>query len=210
MGFIKNLLQLFKNSGNTVNTSNNDPSTDPNTFENITDNTPKMPTVPPEDLFIDKNPPNMSNVQLPDINQEKFIIKDDKDLDTMFQYLMQNIENDGYNDALKVPDMNYMNQNIDRRIFDVLIVLERSILYHKNLLKEIDVHIDRNRNAGFHDIVNQLEKNKEMTLYCLKKIENLMNDFSQRKGYCERIVYSYSIGFKRGIAALTKDEFNLY
>ncbi len=205
MGFFSKLIQLFRNTSTNnseVNNTSGANSTNTSNNENI--------NIPPENLFIDKNSPNLNNVGLPEIEQEKFIIKDDKSLETFLLYLMRNIEDEGYADALKVPDMNYMNMNIEKRLMDITIILERSILYHREKLKELEVHINLHKNSGLHDIVNRLEKEKELYTYFLQRIQDLSKDFSEQKGYCNRIVQSYTIGFKRGVAVLTKEEFNLY
>lgn len=214
MGFFSKFIQLFSNTN--TNTNNSTPPNNQNNSEiNNTSganntNTSNNENIPPENLFIDKSTPNINNVGLPEIEQEKFIIKDDKSLETFLLYLMRNIEDEGYADALKVPDMNYMKINIDKRLMDITIILERSILYHREKLKELDVHINLHKNSGLHDIVNRLEKEKELYNYFLQRIQELSKDFNEQKGYCNRIVQSYTIGFKRGVAVLTKEEFNLF
>lgn len=208
MGFFSKLFQLFSNTNTNNSTSSNNQNT--SGANNVNTSNSENINIPPENLFIDKSTPNINNVGLPEIEQEKFIIKDDKSLETFLLYLMRNLEEEGYAEALKVPDMNYMNMNIERRLIDITIVLERSALYHKEKLKEIEVHIDLHKNSGLHDIVNRLEKEKQLFTYYLQRINELAKDFSERKGYCHRIVQSYTIGFKRGVTALTKDEFNLY
>ncbi len=213
MGFFSKLFQLFSNTNTNNSSSNNQNHSEINNTSganNVNTSNSENSNIPPENLFIDKSTPNINNVGLPEIEQEKFIIKDDKSLETFLLYLMTNLEVEGYADALKVPDMNYMNMNIERRLIDITITLERSALYHKEKLKEIEVDIDLNRNFGLHDIVNRLEKEKQLYTYFLQRIQELSKDFSEQKGYCHRIVQSYTIGFKRGVAALTKDEFNLY
>lgn len=190
------------------------PSPQPEKTPTIVNTPPQVqntnPIAPPKSLFTDDTPPNTSKLNYPWLEQEKFLISENMDFDTMLVYLLRNLEQEGYKDALHVPDFHYMDLNIEKHVSDLLIWFERSLAFYEEEVKKIDTHIERNRNAGFISIVFNLEKNKEKTSSHIQKLVGLIKDFEQKKGLCSKIIQSYTIGFKRGIAALAKDEFNLY
>jgi hypothetical protein len=154
---------------------------------------------------------------LKEIKEEDFIdnsnpIEEDKvsisygtmmPIDIIYQYLKEDYETKGYEDALCNPDNSYkeMNKTIIRNNLEIK--MQQVKLKYKNDISDIAFHISSRQQAGLIDIVEQLRTRKLILEEHLEIIEGMEGDLERNNGYMIGMLLSYERGFLRGLAALS-------
>lgn len=129
-----------------------------------------------------------------------------KGLDDVYSFLQFDYESKGYNDALTNPDESYRNDNVRLIQHDLIILIDRTIVYYETMLKEADFHISSRSRAGLIDLVEELKIRKEVTGDHLEKVKQIKAEALKGEGASQRIVLSYQRGFMRGLYAISQSK----
>lgn len=127
-------------------------------------------------------------------------------LDAVYEFLQFDYESRGYNDALTNPDESYKADNIRLFHHDLIILLDRSMVYYDGLLKDIDFHISSRSRAGLIDLVEELKIRKELVLDHIAKLKVIREEAVSGSGPTQRIALSYQRGFMRGLSAISQSK----
>lgn len=133
-------------------------------------------------------------------------INGSKGLDAVYEFLQFDYESRGYNDALTNPDESYKADNIKLFHHDLIILLDRSMVYYDGLLKDIDFHISSRSRAGLIDLVEELKIRKEVVLDHISKLKVIKQEAVTGSGATQRIALSYQRGFMRGLSAISQSK----
>ena len=119
-------------------------------------------------------------------------------IDLIYQFLKEDYETKGYEDALCNPDNSYkeMNKVIIRNNLEVK-------LKYMDDVREIDFHIQSRAQAGLVDVVEQLKTRKQTLTEHQRQLEEMERDLRNNTGYMIGMLLSYERGFLRGLAALS-------
>ena len=150
----------------------------------------------PKHLFVEDSEPSGSNSAI--------ATKEVANIDAIYGFLQNDFESKGYSDCLVSSDDSYRASNIDLIKTDLRILIERVNTYYEDLIAAIDIHIKSRGRAGLIDVVEELTARKAMIVEHMKKVREIEADIPEMKGLVSKVVLSYSKGFNRGLATLTK------
>ncbi|MDF1573300.1 MAG: hypothetical protein P1P82_16955 [Bacteroidales bacterium] len=132
------------------------------------------------------------------------------DLESIYNFLQDDYESKGYDDALANPDDSYKTDNIMMYKKDLEILIQKVTTKYDDLLREMDFHISSRQRAGLIDIVEELKSKSQTVSEHRNKVEEIENDAKNDRGMCQRMILSYQRGFNRGLAAITQSKFLNY
>ena len=156
-----------------------------------------------KDLFIEQVDSPSEEIAMP-INGNHIAIAEKSTLiDQIFDYVNQDFESRGYQDAIVQPDTHYLNENVELIKNDYQLVIDKAAYKYKEFLTELDFHIATRTSMGLTEIVQGLEAKKKITQQHLAFVEDEMKAIQANKGKVQRIKLSYTKGFKRGASALS-------
>ena len=121
----------------------------------------------------------------------------------LFQFLEQNYERKGYDDALVNPDATNMEHNIAGLKNDLERTLTKVRLFYTDFVRDIDVHLSTRRRSGMVDIVEELSAKKETAESHIKKVTEIEEQAMNNSGVGHGIILSYTKGFRNGLAAIS-------
>ncbi|MFD1770560.1 hypothetical protein [Sphingobacterium suaedae] len=122
----------------------------------------------------------------------------------IYNYLQQDFEAKGYDDALVSPDEGYKNDNIRLIRYDLEILIHQVKTYHDSLMKDMEFHIQSRGRAGLVDLVDEL-KIKQTDLHAhMEKVHEFERSLQSDSGLCERAILAYKRGFMKGMASITQ------
>lgn len=154
-------------------------------------------TIPREEVFIEKKEP-------------KEVLEKEEDIITplrkIYKYAETDFENKGYNDALVNDDTSYCKENIKLLQYDLYIIIKNSKTEYEHFLKDIDFHIKSRSAAGLSDTVEELKTKKEKLTMDYDEVVEILEDYKEETGICERIALSYMRGFKRGLVSISTEK----
>jgi hypothetical protein len=127
-------------------------------------------------------------------------------LDAIYAFLQYDYESRGYNDALTNPDESYKSDNIKLFNHDLLILIDKSITYYEDLLKEIEFHISSRSRAGLIDLVEELKIRLQIINEHREKIKLIKEEAINGTGNTQRIALSYQRGFMKGLSAISQSK----
>lgn len=154
----------------------------------------------PEDIFIEKRDSQANSVPLISNSHTRGI-------DNVYAFLQTDFEPKGYSDALVNPDQSNKADGIKLIKLHLKIIMDREINHYDKLIKDLDYHVISRSNAGLVDLVEALKAQKEKAITDIAKIREIEAQVSSNSGLFERVVLSYEQGFRRGLAAITKSQF---
>lgn len=154
----------------------------------VTNPTPDIP----REIFLEENAPVETN------KAKEFGIE------AIYNFLLEDFETRGYNDALVNPDDSYKADNLLLLSQDLDILIQKVNTYYQDKFKEIDFHIASRSRAGLIDLVEELKTFQETLKDHMAKIEVIRVDNENRRGATQRIILSYQRGFMRGLSTLTQ------
>ncbi|PRD47164.1 hypothetical protein [Sphingobacterium haloxyli] len=131
-------------------------------------------------------------------------IHDGQGIFLIYNYLQQDFETRGYNDALTSPDEGYRNDNIKLIKYDLEILIHQVRTYHDSLMKDIEFHIHSRERAGLVDLVDELRIKQTDLLGHIEKVKAFEQAVQANTGLCERAILSYKRGFMKGMASITQ------
>lgn len=125
------------------------------------------------------------------------------DINVLYDFLEQNLEQKGYDDALMNPDMTHMNENLDILKRHCNIIIDKVKVYYNAQLKTADFHIESRKRNGMVDTVEELMMHKEILLDEMKRVQEIEADARNEQGHILALLGTYSKGFKNGYSAIT-------
>src|SRR5690606_22048813 len=161
-----------------------------------TRNVAEVPSVPdnvsPASAVNNKSPLNGASVH------------DEQGIFLIYNYLQQDFETRGYNDALTSPDEGYRNDNLKLIKYDLEILIHQVRTYHDSLMKDIEFHIHSRERAGLVDLVDELRIKQTDLVDHIDKVRTFEQALQTDTGLCERAILTYTRGFMKGMASITQ------
>lgn len=158
---------------------------------------------------------NLSEIKEPDfIDSSESNLKENGlsialPIDEIYQYLHNNFESRGYDDALSNPDISYRDMNKKLIISNLKVLFKQVKQTYIDSLNRTDFHIKSRSQAGLIDIVELLKNRKETLNDHLKEIIKMEEDLEKGEDYMIGMLLSYERGFLRGLAALSLETLNI-
>ena len=158
------------------------------------------PTIEDEGLV------NEANEEKPVSNIVTITYGTGKPIDLIYNFLKDDYESKGYDDALTNPDTSYkeMNKLMIRSSLEVK--FKQVHRKYEDDLRTIDFHIISRKEAGLIELVKELETKKEILLQHIKELNTMEQDFINEAPYMMGMFFSYERGFLRGLAALSLEQ----
>tara|TARA_B100000795_G_C22716468_1_gene405635 strand:+ start:331 stop:867 length:537 start_codon:yes stop_codon:yes gene_type:complete len=166
--------------------------------KSVDEESPSALISPTEEQFIDNSEPEKNEGKNSDVG-----------LQSIYDYALIDFEHRGYQDALINPDSSYKSENLELLIEDLYIKIRIAKRFYKDLSKNMDFHIQSRSDAGLVDTVNELNIKKILIEEKLEEVTLIESETNQEKGISIRLSLSYSKGFKRGLASLSKELLNI-
>lgn len=130
-------------------------------------------------------------------------------IDSIHFFITIDQDKKGYNDALSNPDSSNLEANIKLLYYDLTIVIERALSYYNDKIKEQDFFIKSRNDIGLTDLAEEITTEKNKILELIEKVKKIEEETKNNEGKSQRMILSYTIGFKRGLAAITASKLNL-
>jgi len=129
-----------------------------------------------------------------------------KAIDLIYNFLKDDYESKGYDDALTNPDSSYKEMNKAMIKSSLEVKFKQVRRRYEDDLRTIDFHINSRKEAGLIELVKELETKKEILLQHVKELNTMEQDFLNEAPYMMGMLYSYERGFLRGLAALSLEQ----
>lgn len=152
----------------------------------------------PEHVFIEYEKPKPKGSAEP--NEVKPEVND---LQSLYRHLEQNLEKNGYEDALTNPDTSYMEEEIQYINNDLGLLIAKIKTYYSSHMRNVDFHIDTRKRSGMIETVDELLSYRETILEDIRKVSEIESDTKKEVGLSQNLVLSYRRGFRKGFAAIT-------
>ena len=153
------------------------------------------------------------NVLVEDANEEKPVNNivtitygTGKAIDLIYNFLKDDYESKGYDDALTNPDSSYKEMNKAMIKSSLEVKFKQVRRRYEDDLRTIDFHINSRKEAGLIELVKELETKKEILLQHVKELNTMEQDFLNEAPYMMGMLFSYERGFLRGLAALSLEQ----
>ena len=153
------------------------------------------------------------NVLVEDANEEKPVNNivtitygTGKAIDLIYNFLKDDYESKGYDDALTKPDSSYKEMNKAMIKSSLEVKFKQVRRRYEDDLRTIDFHINSRKEAGLIELVKELETKKEILLQHVKELNTMEQDFMNEAPYMMGMLFSYERGFLRGLAALSLEQ----
>lgn len=125
------------------------------------------------------------------------------DIDWVYEFMLSDLEPQGYQDALSNPDDSYRQDKARLIGLEAQIRIDRALLYYSQRIEEIDFHIQSRSRVGLNDLAEELGHQKRSDMERVEILRGLKREAGSQEGASARAVLSYQAGFKRGLAAIT-------
>lgn len=129
-----------------------------------------------------------------------------KAIDLIYNFLKDDYESKGYDDALTNPDSSYKEMNKAMIKSSLEVKFKQVRRRYEDDLRTIDFHINSRKEAGLIELVKELETKKEILLQHVKELNTMEQDFLNEAPYMMGMLFSYERGFLRGLAALSLEQ----
>ena len=129
-----------------------------------------------------------------------------KAIDLIYNFLKDDYESKGYDDALTNPDSSYKEMNKAMIKSSLEVKFKQVRRRYQDDLRTIDFHINSRKEAGLIELVKELETKKEILLQHVKELNTMEQDFINEAPYMMGMLFSYERGFLRGLAALSLEQ----
>ena len=130
-------------------------------------------------------------------------------IDEIYQYLQNDFESRGYEDALSNPDISYRDMNKKLIVSNLKVLFKQTKQTYTDNLNRTDFHISSRSQAGLVDIVELLKNQKNMLVDHQKEVVKMEEDLEKEEDYMIGMLLSYERGFLRGLAALSLETLNI-
>lgn len=161
---------------------------------------PKKDNFPdvPEEIFVEYQIPNRKpSMETYEQTQAA------NNLDTLFQYLEQNLEKKGYEDALTNPDTSYRDEHIRYIQNELELIISKIKSYYAGALRSVDLHIETRKRGGMMELVDELLTEKATLEDELATVNMIETQARTGNGLTENLFLSYKRGFSNGLAQIT-------
>lgn len=125
----------------------------------------------------------------------------------VYEFLLKDYQQQGYDDALVHPDSSYKVERIREIQGELDIVIRRSKTFYEDAIRELDFLIATRNRMGMVDLVDELKMKKEKAEDHYQKIIAIQQE-ATGQGESHRLVISYHRGFQSGMAAIALHEAN--
>jgi hypothetical protein len=161
----------------------------------------------PEDLFIQKNEnPKMNDPVKKENNsfkrEEVQSVEKQTLIEQIFTFLRQDFNSTGYSDALTMPDMTYMEDQIEQIIGQYHLLLAEAKFNYEKHVNDIEFFIQSRERIGLMDVADELKTKKGNVIKDLEFILSQSQKLTNREGEIKNVMNSYKSGFRKGLAAL--------
>lgn len=187
-----NLFNLFKRPDGPVSTLDTTPANGSESHHY----TPPAPDIP-ENIFIEQSAPKTPPVESPET------IGGIHNLHTLYQYLENNLESRGYEDALMNPDSSIMEEQVQYIQNELNLLISRVKTYYSGHLRSVDFHIETRKRSGMIETVEELLSHRETILDEIKAVASIEADTAEGRGLSQNLILGYRKGFRNGFAAIT-------
>ena len=127
-------------------------------------------------------------------------------IDLIYNFLKDDYESKGYDDALTNPDSSYKEMNKSMIKSSLEIKFKQVQRRYEDDLRKIDFHIKSRKDAGLIELVKELETKKEILQQHVSELNTMEQDFINEKPYMMGMLYSYERGFVKGLAAISLEQ----
>ncbi len=124
-------------------------------------------------------------------------------LSKLYQYLEQNLEKKGYEDALMNPDTSYRDEHIRFIHNELDLMISKVKTYYAGTLRTHDLHIETRKRGGMIELVDELLSEKATLEDELSTVSLIEGHSKAGNGLTENLFLSYKKGFQNGLAAIT-------
>lgn len=152
----------------------------------------------PEKVFVE--PPSKSKAPKP---LEQPTARSVNDLHSLYQYLEQNLEKKGYEDALINPDTSYMEENVLFIHNELKLLIAKVKTYYSGYVRDIDFHIETRKRSGMLETVDELMSHRQTVMEEVQSVTTIDQETAEGKGISQNLMLGYRKGFKNGFAAIT-------
>lgn len=121
----------------------------------------------------------------------------------LYNFLDQNFETKGYDDALVNPDNTHLEQNVASLKNDLERNFRKVKTYYEDFIRKTDFHIASRSRSGMIDTVEELQVEKETAEQHIKQLLEMEQDTANNSGAGYGIILSYTRGFRNGLAAIS-------
>lgn len=151
----------------------------------------------PENIFIEKE--DDSNTK----SNGTITKRRESTIELLFDFLDENHEAKGYDDALLNPDVKHLEQNIDSLKNQLDRTIRRVKTFYEDFIKEIDFHIDSRSRSGMVDIIDELKMKRNIAESHIEKVLEIELEHKSNTGDSQGMIISYSRGFMNGLSAIS-------
>jgi hypothetical protein len=150
-----------------------------------------------KDLFIEEDVSDKKT------QEAESALNGDKNINLLFKFLDRNLESNGYEDALRNPDISHLDQNILLIKNELGRTIKKVKTFYQDFVSEIDFHIESRSRSGMIDTVDELKMKKEIATRHIEKVIEIEEGSYKNQGDSQGIMMSYTRGFKNGLAAIS-------
>lgn len=172
--------------------------------EQVSEN-PNQTTIP-ENIFIQSTAPiktESAKNENANSRKEEYVISEKLTLiEKIFTFLRQDFNSSGYSDALTMPDITYMEDQIEQIIGQFHLLLTEANFNYEKHLNDIEFYIQSRERIGLMDVADELKTKKGNVNKDLEFILTQFQKLANREGEIKNVINSYKAGFRKGLAAL--------
>jgi len=162
----------------------------------------QVPEIKRED-FVDDSAPTQDSY----FSQNEFGTK--QPIDIIYSFLKEDYESKAYRDALTNPDKSYKETNLAIIRSNLEVKFKQVMLKYEDMLRDVDFHIQSRSEAGLTDVVELLKSKKQTYQNHIEELKKMKHDLDNNELYMTGIFKSYEVGFTRGLASLSFQNFKI-
>lgn len=151
----------------------------------------------PEEIFIAKENEEKEKPE------EKTAAPSTGGIQLLYDFLDNNYELKGYDDALRNPDTTHLDQNVVALKNDLERLIRKVKTFYEDFIRQINFHIASRSRSGMVDTVEELSVKKEIAESHIKQVIEIEEQAKLNQGVGHGIIISYTRGFRNGLAAIS-------
>lgn len=151
-------------------------------------------------LFVDDRDPYIPETEDPKPQP----VAELKGIDAIYDFMQTDFETQGYEDALAMPDMKYMADNVELIMHELRILIQKTCTWYEAELQKYDFHIATRSRAGLMDLVEELRAKQNTIRNAYEKVKEIGINSVELVGMPLKIKLAYEKGFRRGLEAISR------
>ncbi len=151
-------------------------------------------------LFVDDREPDMPGRPAP-VPQP---VPELKGIDAVYDFMQNDFEQQGYEDALAMPDWKYMQDNVELIMHDLRIIIQKACSWYEEELLKFEYHIATRSRAGLMDLVEELKAKQNILRTAYEKVKEIGLNSVDIVGMPLKMKLAYEKGFRRGLEAISR------